>query len=220
MRLALFDLDNTLLSGDSDFEWARFLIRQGAVDEAKHAEQSRKFYLDYQAGTLDIDAFLDFQLKPLTEHSRSTLLRWRKMFLESFIRPLIGNKARTLVSGHLAKGDLCALVTATNSFVTGPIAREFGIQHLIATVPACENGEFTGKAHGIPAFQAGKIERMNIWLEAYGLWWSDFSDTFFYSDSQNDLPLLEKVNHPVAVNPDEPLRALAEQRGWKIISTR
>jgi len=218
MRLALFDLDNTLLAGDSDFEWARFLIRQGVVDEARHAARSRRFFRAYQEGTLNISAFLDFQLKPLTQQPRSTLTQWHKIFLESFIRPLIGSKARTLVSGHLSKGDLCALVTATNSFVTGPIAREFGIHHLIATIPACENGEFTGKARGAPAFQEGKINRVSDWLESQGLWWSDFSDTFFYSDSHNDLPLLEKVTRPVAVNPDQSLRELAKQRGWKIIS--
>ncbi|MDR2165321.1 MAG: HAD-IB family hydrolase [Zoogloeaceae bacterium] len=221
MQLALFDLDNTLLSGDSDFEWMQFLICQGVLDKASQTARNEAFYAEYKAGVLDIGAFLDFQFAPLTRHPRATLERWRQIFLVKFIRPLIGNKARALVSGHLAKGDLCAIVTATNSFVTSPIAREFGIHHLIATVPACDkDGKFTGVVRGTPTFKAGKVERVETWLEAQGLWWSDFSGSLFYSDSHNDLPLLEKVSRPIAVDPDDILRARAGQKGWETISLR
>ncbi|MDR2678882.1 MAG: HAD family phosphatase [Zoogloeaceae bacterium] len=220
MQLALFDLDNTLLAGDSDFEWSQFLICQGVLDRVTQGERNRRFLADYHAGKLQLDEFLDFQLAPLARHPRQQLEHWRQTFVERFIRPLITQKARQLVSGHLARGDLCAVVTATNSFVTAPIVREFGIHHLIATIPASENGEFTGKVRGTPAFQAGKIARVEAWLEAIGLWWPSFTTTRFYSDSHNDLPLLEKVSNPVAVDPDEKLRAHAKKRGWEIISLR
>jgi HAD superfamily hydrolase (TIGR01490 family) len=220
MKLALFDLDNTLLSGDSDFEWAQFLISKGVLDREVHEAKNQAFYDDYKAGTLDIHAFLKFQLAPLARHPRAELDTWHREFMATRILPIIGAPARQLVQRHLDAGDLCALVTATNSFVTGPICREFGIPHLIATIPAHENGHFTGAPRGMPAFKAGKIERMNAWLEEMGLWWGAFESSTFYSDSHNDLPLLELVTHPIAVDPDATLRAHAARQGWPIMSLR
>ena len=220
MNLALFDLDNTLLSGDSDFEWAQFLIAKGVLDREVHAARNQAFYDDYRAGTLDIDAFLEFQLAPLARHERRELDAWQREFMATRILPMIGTPARALVRRHLDAGALCAIVTATNSFVTGPICREFAIPHLIATIPAQEGGRFTGAPRGTPAFRAGKIARVDAWLEELGLWWGAFDETRFYSDSLNDLPLLERVTHPVAVDPDDTLRAHAARKGWPILSLR
>ena len=220
MKLALFDLDNTLLSGDSDFEWAQFLIGKGVLDREVHEARNIEFFEQYKAGTLDIHAFLDFQLAPLARHSRAELDTWHQEFLGTRIRPLISPAARALVEKHADSGDLLAIVTATNSFVTGPIAREFNIPHLIATIPAQENGRFTGQPRGIPSFREGKIVRVDAWLESLGLWLGSFEQSWFYSDSHNDLPLLEKVSHAVAVDADATLTAVAIRRGWKQISLR
>ena len=222
MNLALFDLDNTLLAGDSDFEWAQFLISKGVVDREVQEAKNIKFYEQYKAGTLDIYEFLGFQLAPLARHSRAELDAWHREYMERHIRPIMTAPARALVQRHLAAGDLCAVVTATNSFVTGAIAREFGIPHLIGTVAAVdvENGAFSGAPTGMPSFREGKIARVDSWLESLGLWWGSFGESFFYSDSHNDLPLMGKVTTPVAVDPDDKLRAHAEQMGWKIITLR
>lgn len=220
MRLVLFDLDNTLLAGDSDFEWAQFLIEQGVLDREVYEARNHAFYEQYKAGTLDIHEFLDFQLKPLSRHPRGQLDAWHAQFMASKIRPMILPKARDLVRRHAAEADLLAIVTATNSFVTLPIAREFGIEHLIATEPEQRDGEFTGKVAGVPSFREGKIRRLDDWLGQRGLSWSAISDSWFYSDSLNDIPLLERVSHPVAVDPDDALRAHAEGRGWPVISLR
>jgi HAD superfamily hydrolase (TIGR01490 family) len=220
MKLVLFDLDNTLLAGDSDFEWAQFLIGKGVLDREVHEARNQEFYDHYKAGTLDIHAFLDFQLAPLARHSRAELDAWHREFMAERIRPMIGPEARQLVAGHLAGDSLVAIVTATNSFVTGPIAREFGIPHLIATIPAQADGRFTGKPRGTPAFKAGKIERVDAWLESLGCWWGGFEESWFYSDSHNDLPLLSRVSHPVAVDPDDTLRTHAASKGWPVISLR
>ena len=220
MNLALFDLDNTLLAGDSDFEWAQFLISRGVLDRELHEAKNSQFYEQYKAGTLDIHEFLDFQLKPLARHTRAELDAWHADFMATRIRPMMTAAAKSLVQKHLEAGDLCAVVTATNSFVTGPIAREFGIPHLIATVPAQADGRFTGKPRGTPSFREGKILRVEAWLESLGLCWQSFQHSFFYSDSHNDLPLLLKVTHPVAVDPDDTLRAHAGQAGWPIHSLR
>lgn len=223
MNLALFDLDNTLLAGDSDFEWAQFLIARGVLDREVHTAMNSRFYEQYKAGTLDIHEFLDFQLKPLSRHSRAELDDWHRQFMALRIRPLMTPAARALVNQHLAAGDLCAVVTATNSFVTGPIAREFGIPHLIATIPGLDDfgcGRFSGKPRGTPAFREGKILRVESWLESLGLCWQSFDRSWFYSDSHNDLPLLEKVSDPVAVDPDETLRAHAVEAGWPVHSLR
>ncbi|MDO8786785.1 MAG: HAD family hydrolase [Sulfuritalea sp.] len=220
MNLALFDLDNTLLSGDSDFEWAQFLIGKGVLDSEVHEARNLEFFEQYKAGTLDIHAFLDFQLAPLSRHSRAELDAWHREFISTRIRPLVSTTARELVAKHAASGDLLAIVTATNSFVTGPIAREFNVPHLIATIPAQENGRFTGQPRGMPSFREGKIVRVEAWLESLGLWLGSFEQSWFYSDSHNDLPLLEKVTHPVAVDADATLTEVAARRGWSQISLR
>ena len=220
MKLALFDLDNTLLNGDSDFEWAQFLIGKGVLDREVHEATNIEFFEQYKAGTLDIHAFLDFQLAPLARHSRAELDAWHREFLARRICPLISPAARALVQQHAAAGDLLAIVTATNSFVTGPIAREFGIAHLIATIPAQDNGRFTGQPRGTPSFREGKIVRVDAWLESLGLWLGSFEQSWFYSDSHNDLPLLEKVTHPVAVDADQTLAQVAAERDWLRISLR
>lgn len=220
MKLVLFDLDNTLLSDDSDFQWAQFLISKGVLDREVYEARNQVFFDNYKAGTLDIFEFLDFQLAPLARHAREVLDAWHQEFMATVIRPVITQKARDLVNRHLAEDSIVAIVTATNVFVTGPIAREFRIPHLIGTVPAQEGGRFTGKPRGTPAFQKGKIERVEAWLESMGLWWGSFESTHFYSDSRNDLPLLEIVSHPVAVDPDDTLRAHAEKLGWPVISLR
>jgi HAD superfamily hydrolase (TIGR01490 family) len=222
MNLALFDLDNTLLAGDSDFEWAQFLIAKGVVDREVQEAKNLRFYEQYKAGTLDIHEFLAFQLAPLARHPRAELDAWHREYVERHIRPIMTDQARALVQQHQAAGDLCAIVTATNSFVTGPIAREFGIPHLIGTIATVnpENGQFSGTPTGTPSFRDGKIERVEAWLESLGLWWGSFADSVFYSDSHNDLPLMQKVTTPVAVDPDDKLRAHAGQMGWKIITLR
>jgi len=215
-RLVLFDLDNTLLAGDSDFEWAQFLIECGVLDREVYEARNQSFYDQYKAGTLDIHEFLDFQLKPLSRHPRAQLAAWHREFMERRIRPLIRRQARALVERH--HNDLCVVITATNSFVTAPIAREFGIAELIATEPEQRDGEFTGAVRGIPCFRDGKVVRLEAWLAERGGSLAACSESWFYSDSLNDLPLLERVSHPVAVDPDETLRAHAERSGWPIIS--
>lgn len=218
MNLVLFDLDNTLLAGDSDFAWAQFLIGKGVLDREVQEAKNIEFYEQYKAGTLDIFAFLDFQLAPLARHPREQLDAWHSEFMARSIRPMITPKARTLVREHLDSGALVAVVTATNAFVTGPIVREFGIPHVVATIPAQQDGAFTGKPRGTPAFKAGKIERVDAWLESLGLHLGSFEHSWFYSDSLNDLPLLEKVHEPVATNPDARLKAIAAERGWRILN--
>lgn len=220
MELVLFDLDNTLLAGDSDFEWAQFLISKGVLDKEVYEARNQQFYDQYKAGTLDIFEFLDFQLKPLARHSRAQLDAWHQEFMDTRVRPMMTPKAQALVKQHLDAGAVVAIVTATNSFVTGPIARAFGIPHLVATIPAQEGGAFTGKPRGTPAFKAGKIERVEAWLESLGLCWESFAKSSFYSDSHNDLPLMNKVGNPVAVDPDDTLRAHATTHGWPVISLR
>jgi HAD superfamily hydrolase (TIGR01490 family) len=220
VNLALFDLDNTLLSGDSDFEWSQFLIEQGVLDRELFEAKNLAFYEQYKAGTLDIHEFLDFQLKPLSRHARKMLDVWHEDFMRLKVRPMMGDKARALVDGHLAAGDVCVVITATNSFVTAPIVREFGIKHLIATDPEQKDGEFTGAVAGVPSFREGKVTRMEQWLGERGWDWGSFEQSCFYSDSLNDLPLLAKVKRPVAVDPDATLRAHAEQQGWPVISLR
>ena len=220
MNLALFDLDNTLLAGDSDFEWAQYLISRGVLDREVYEARNLDFYEQYKAGTLDIHEFLDFQLKPLSRHPRAELDAWHADFMATRILPIVTAKGRELVRRHQAEGALTAIVTATNSFVTAPIAREFGIAHLVATEPAQAAGEFTGGVSGIPSFREGKIARVEAWLADLGHDWRSFARSWFYSDSLNDLPLLEKVTDPVAVDPDPTLERQAHERGWPIISLR
>jgi HAD superfamily hydrolase (TIGR01490 family) len=216
MILALFDLDNTLLAGDSDFEWAQYLIDRGVLDREVYEARNQQFYDQYKAGTLDIHEFLDFQLKPLSRHPRSVLDEWHADYMRSRIMPMIRKSARDLVAAHA--GETRVLITATNSFVTAPIAREFGIEHLIATDPEARNGEFTGGVEGTPCFREGKVTRLEAWLAAHGETIKSVVKSTFYSDSHNDLPLLEQVTHPVAVDPDANLRAQAVARGWPVMS--
>jgi HAD superfamily hydrolase (TIGR01490 family) len=220
VKLALFDLDNTLLTGDSDFEWAQFLIDQGVIDREVYEAKNQTFYDQYKAGTLDIHEFLDFQLKPLSRHSRRVLDGWHAEFMRTKVAGMMGKPAQDLVARHKAAGDICIIITATNSFVTAPIARAFGVEHLIATEPEQTDGEFTGRVLGMPSFREGKIARLEDWMDQRGWSWGAFEDSTFYSDSLNDLPLLSLVNRPVAVDPDPTLRAHAEQQGWEIISLR
>jgi HAD superfamily hydrolase (TIGR01490 family) len=215
--LALFDLDHTLLPIDSDYEWARFLARIGAIDGEEHSRRNDEYLRQYKAGTLDIFEFLEFQLAPLAAHSREQLDRWHAQYMAEVIRPAIRPSARALVGRHLDAGDLCALVTATNEFVTAPIATEFGIPHLVATTVESVNGEFTGRPRGTPSFREGKVTRTHEWLQSQGAALARFGMSWFYSDSINDLPLLSEVSHPVATNPDERLANLAAERGWKVL---
>jgi HAD superfamily hydrolase (TIGR01490 family) len=218
MHLALFDLDNTLLAGDSDYEWTQFLVGKGVLERETFETKNAEFYAQYKAGTLNIHEFLDFQLQSLANNPRANLDAWHAEFMDTCIRPIISPQSRVLVQRHLDAGDLCAIVTATNSFVTGPIAREFGIPHLIGTIPAQQGGQFTGKPRGTPSFREGKITRVEEWLESMGLWWGSFERSWFYSDSLNDLPLLTRVSDPVAVDPDATLRAHAERAGWTLLN--
>jgi HAD superfamily hydrolase (TIGR01490 family) len=221
MRLALFDLDNTLLAGDSDYEWGQFLIDRGVLEREDYEAQNRGYYEQYVAGTLDIHEFLGFALRPLAAHTREELDRWHADFMQTRIRPMIGPPARALVRKHLDAGDLSAIITATNSFVTRPIAREFGIEHLIATEPEQRNGRFTGKVAGIPCFREGKVKRLEEWLAGRGgQRLADFPESTLYSDSHNDLALLERVTRPVAVDPDPRLAETARRHGWAVISLR
>jgi HAD superfamily hydrolase (TIGR01490 family) len=220
MNLALFDLDNTLLAGDSDFEWAQFLIEKRVVDREVYEARNLEFYEQYKDGTLDIHEFLDFQLKPLSRHPRSQLDAWHNEFMMQKIKRLVAPGAHKLIEQHTLNGDLCVIITATNSFVTAPIARILGVSHLIATDPEQRNGEFTGQVAGIPCFRKGKITRLESWLDDRNLTWLSFLESWFYSDSLNDLPLLIKVTHPVAVDPDSTLRSHAEKNNWPIISLR
>ncbi len=219
-RLTLFDLDNTLLGGDSDYGWAQFLIEVGALDAATYEERNAAFFADYKAGRLDIHAFLDFQLRPLAEHEPARLFAWRERFLVEKIRPMLLPAAEAVVRQRLDAGDLVAVVTATNSFVTRPIAQMYGIEHLVATEPEMTNGRFTGRVTGVPCFQAGKVTCVQAWLDGRTQRLTDFSESWFYTDSHNDLPLLHAVTRGVAVDPDPILAEQAAVRGWPIVSWR
>lgn len=220
MILSLFDLDNTLLDGDSDYAWAQYLIEAGVLDAATYEAQNERFYLDYQAGRLDIRAFLDFQLAPLARFPMAQLHAWRDDFLQRKIRPLVLPAALALVRERVVRGDHVAIVTATNAFITRPIADLFGVEHLLATEPEQIGGRYTGKVVGEPCFQAGKVLRLESWLKGLGTGLTQYSSSWFFSDSRNDLPLLRVVTHPVAVRPDPALRELAESAGWPILSLR
>jgi HAD superfamily hydrolase (TIGR01490 family) len=217
MKLALFDLDNTLLAGDSDVEWAQFLIEEGVLHPEEYHAKNLWFAERYKDGTLDIHEFLEFQLAPLAAHPRDRLDAWHEGYMQRKIRPIILERAVELLESHA--GATRAIVTATNRFITAPIARELGVEHLVATDIEEIEGKFTGKPRGTPCFREGKIENVDQWLKAKGKRLGDY-ETWFYSDSLNDMPLLERVDHPVAVDPDPTLAAHAKERGWKIISLR
>ena len=220
MNLAIFDLDNTLLNGDSDYNWSLFLIKKGILDQSIYEQQNEEFFKDYQTGSLDIDAYAEFQFKPLRENERLFLNDLRDEYVATVIRPMITKKAKDLVNEHRSQGDQLLIITATNSFITKPIAALFGIEELIGTDLEEINNQFTGKIKGVASFQEGKVTRLNEWLDDKHLTFAQFDKTFFYSDSKNDLPLLKIVSHPVAVNPDVTLNAEAKKNNWPIMSLR
>ena len=217
MALAIFDLDNTLISGDSDYLWGVFLGEQGIVDKKYYTRENERFYEEYKQGKLDIFEFLEFSLKPLADHPLPALLSWRQEFIESKIRDIIPQASYDLIAGHRDKNDTLMIITATNAFVTRPIAELLGIEILLATEPEMINNQYTGKVEGEPTFQLGKVSRLDDWLKKNN---ATLEGSYFYSDSRNDIPLLEKVDHPVAVDPDDMLRKHAEQQQWPIISLR
>lgn len=220
MRLALFDLDNTLLACDSDHEWGDFLAEVGAVDGATFTRANDEFYARYLDGTLDIYEFCRFVFQPLAANPMSRLEHWREQFLRERILPMIAPGARNLLASHRDAGDTLLIITATNSFVTRPIADLLGVGHLIATEPELRDGCFTGELAAAPCFQEGKIERLKQWLQERGESEQLIADACFYSDSRNDIPLLEAVRAPVAVDADPVLAAHALERGWPCISLR
>jgi HAD superfamily hydrolase (TIGR01490 family) len=215
--IALFDLDNTLIAGDSDYLWGCFLVEQGIVDGAAYERANRRFYDQYKVGELDIFEFLDFQLRPLAEHELAQLEQWRAQYIQEKIVPILLPKAHELIDRHRASGDTLAIITATNRFITAPIASLYGIDHLLATEPQLLNGRYTGKVAGVPCFQDGKVKVLEGWLEDSR---HSLDDSWFYSDSHNDLALLNRVKRPHAVDPDEILEAHARQQGWPVISLR
>lgn len=220
MNLAIFDLDNTLIAGDSEAEWPRFMLRHGLLS-AEHLSRCDEYYRQYSAGTLDIHDALNFQLQHLSRFSRDELDRLHADYMDEHIRPIIPQKARDLLAAHRAAGDLVLIITATNRFLTAPIARELGVEHLIAIeLEEGDDGRFTGRTRGILSYREGKIQRLETWLAERGEALADYEKSFFYSDSHNDLPLLSRVSNPVAVDPDPQLAEQARKLGWPVISLR
>ncbi len=217
MSLVIFDLDNTLLGGDSDFLWGRFLVERGIVDQMAYEEANTRFYEDYRRGALNIVDFLNFALQPLAANAPELLYRWREAFIEEKIKPIMLPAAHALIAKHREAGNTALVITATNRFVTEPIVRLFGIEHLLATTPEMVDGRYTGRFSGIPCFQEGKVKLLEKWLRETN---QSLEGSWFYSDSHNDLPLLKRVDHAVAVDPDETLEQLAKEHGWAIISLR
>lgn len=217
MRLALFDLDNTLLAGDSDHAWGEFLCRHGLVDAVSYKARNDAFYQDYLAGQLDVQAYQNFCQELLGRSEMAQLEEWHRQFMAEFIEPIVLAKGEALVRQHHEAGDRVVIITATNRFITGPIAARLGVDTLLATECEMQDGRYTGRLTDIPCFQEGKVQRIERWLEETG---HSLEGAYFYSDSRNDLPLLERVAHPVAVDPDPTLREIAEQRGWEILSLR
>ncbi len=212
--LALFDLDNTLLLGDSDYLWGEYLVEHQIVNGDYYHQENKRFYEEYESGSLNIHEFLAFSLKPLAENSLELLKDLHKNFMLEKILPIIPDSARELVENHREKNHTLLIITATNRFVTAPIAAELGIENLLATTPEMINGQYTGKVSGVPCFQEGKVTQLNTWLKANN---TSLQQSWFYSDSHNDLPLLSKVTHPSVVNPDKTLEAYAEKYQWPII---
>jgi HAD superfamily hydrolase (TIGR01490 family) len=215
MSLSIFDLDNTLLSGDSDHGWGQFLVRKNIVDRESYETDNNKFFEQYNQGTLDIYEYSAFSFKPLSEFSMEELGNLHNEFMLEVIRPMMGDKAKCLVNQHKQQGHILLVITATNSFITRPIVEAFGIENLLATDPKIVNGRYTTEIDGIPCFQDGKVRRLENWLEQNNI---SLAGSCFYSDSINDLPLMEIVETAIAVDPDEKLAAVARQRGWQIIS--
>jgi HAD superfamily hydrolase (TIGR01490 family) len=217
VSLAIFDLDNTLIANDSDLLWGQFLVDRGIVDRDYYEQANKKYYDDYKQGTLDIDKFLQFSLAPLALHDAQKLFEWRAEFIEQKIKPILLKAAQELIDKHRQQGDTLLIITATNHFVTEPIAKLYGIDILLATIPEFVNGQYNGKYVGVPCYQKGKITHLEEWLKSSG---ENLSGSWFYSDSHNDLPLLKRVDHPVAVDPDEILLQAARDANWPVISLR
>jgi len=217
VTLAIFDLDNTLIGGDSDHLWGRFLCEEGLVDSAGFAARNEQFYADYQRGDLDIHAYLRFALDPLRGQSPATLRKWHRLFMRRMIQPILLPRATQLLDEHRARGHELLIVTATNRFVTAPIAAALGVDNLLASEGEMVDGVYTGEPAGIPTYREGKVARLQEWLQGRD---TTLAGAYFYSDSHNDLPLLERVDNPVAVDPDETLLAVARERGWPVISLR
>ena len=217
MALALFDLDNTLLAGDSDHAWGEFLCRRGLVEADSYRARNDAFYQDYLDGRLDVQAYQDFCQELLGRSEMAQLAAWHSDFMAEFIEPIILAKGEALVRRHQEAGDRVVIITATNRFITGPIAARLGVETLLATECGMENGRYIGRSVDVPCFQDGKVVRLERWLAENGL---SLEGSWFYSDSRNDLPLLSRVSNPVAVDPDPILRAEAEARGWSVISLR
>jgi len=217
LRLAIFDLDNTLIGGDSDYLWGRFLVEQGIVDAEHYERENQRFYDEYKSGRLDIHEFLRFSLRPLAEHDLVTLHSWHRQFMQEKIEPIMLPKAQELLQQHREQGDFLLIITATNRFVTAPIAERLGVDEMLATEPQLADGRYTGEVEGTPCFQQGKVERLEQWLASSG---HNLAGSWFYSDSHNDLPLLERVTHPVAVDADETLSEHARLKGWPQLSLR
>ena len=214
-KLALFDLDNTLIPFDSDHAFGQYVAELGWVDAEQHRQQNEAFYRQYKAGTLDLAAYLRFALQPIAGRDLDELHAAHAAFMRDVVQPQMQPAAQQLVDRHKAAGDLCCIVTATNTFVTRPIADAFGVEHLIGVeLERDAQGRYTGNWVGIPSFREGKIVRTEQWLAAQGLGWSDFDQIWFYSDSINDRPLLEHATHPVVVHPDPLLAAVAQEKGW------
>ncbi len=211
MALAIFDLDKTLIGGDSDFLWGEFLSEIGAVDADTYQIKNQYFFDQYALGKLNINEYLEFCLEPLSLNSRTILDEWHQRFMQAKIEKILLPKAQVIIDKHKAQGDTILVITATNSFVTGPIVKRYGIENLLATNPEVKNGKFTGKVEGEPCFQKGKITHLDRWLEQTG---EDMTGSYFYSDSHNDLPMLELVDHPVVVHGDDTLIKIAKDRGW------
>lgn len=219
MTLAIFDLDNTLIAGDSDHLWGEFLVQQGLVDKETFKAKNDQFYQDYLAGELDIFAYQKFVLGFLAQHSLVELANWHQQFMDENITPILLPKAFELIAKHREQGHFIMIITATNDFITAPIADAFAVDHLIAvTAERDEYGGYTGNVAGTPSFHEGKITRLNEWLAENPSY--SMKGSYFYSDSHNDLPLLNLVDHPVAVNPDEKLTAVAQEKGWPIMDLR
>lgn len=219
MNLALFDLDHTLIPLDSDYEWGQFLVRIGAVESVAFARRNAAFYAQYEAGVLDPVEYLEFALGTLAQFPRKQLDAWHAQFMEEVIQPAILPAALDLIKKHQDADDLVAIITATNRFVTAPIAQALGVGTLIAAEPELTaTGEISGKLHGIPTSGPGKVIHTNAWLAARGKTLDSFTRSYFYSDSQNDIPLLSAVTHPVATNPNALLKAHAEAQGWPILT--
>jgi len=214
MTLAIFDLDHTLINGDSDHLWGEYMVAKGIVDEQAYRKRNDAFYLDYQRGTLDNDQYLAFALEPLTHYSLDELYAWREDYVEKWIRPLVAPGTAALLDSHRMRNHELMIISATNLFVSAPIGQMLGVATVLATEPEIIDNRYTGRFLGTPTYQQGKVTALREWLgERAG----ELTDSYFYSDSLNDLALLEQVNHPVAVGPDDDLKAIALARNWKII---